>query len=99
MSEMTRRNVFAAAATAGGLMTVAAANAPQALAQTQAGAVPSPLDGKELPSFRFALGAEKPKMMDGGHTKEQTAVNFPVSQSFAGPTYSSDAQSERSLKK
>ena len=84
MSEMTRRNVFAAAAAAGGLMTVAAANAPQALAQTQAGAVPSPLDGKELPSFRFALGAEKPKMMDGGHTKEQTAVNFPVSQSIAG---------------
>jgi len=84
MSEMTRRNVFAAAAAAGGVMTVAAANAPQALAQAPTGGTPSPLDGKELPSFRFALGAEKPKMMDGGHTKEQTAVNFPVSQSIAG---------------
>jgi oxalate decarboxylase len=63
---------------------VAAANAPQALAQAPAGATSSVLDGKELPSFRFPLGAQTAKMFDGGNSKEQTAATFPVSQSFAG---------------
>lgn len=38
----------------------------------------------KLPSFKFALGAQKPVVYKGGSAKQSTAVDFPVSQSIAG---------------
>ena len=86
MSDMTRRTVFGAAAAAGGFMTVAA-GASEAFAeaeQPQWGPVRAPLGGKELPSFRFALGAQTAKTFEGGWVKEATVADFPVSQAIAG---------------
>jgi oxalate decarboxylase len=48
------------------------------------GPAPPPLAGKELPSFRFDMGAEAAKQYPGGWAKEATVVQFPVSDKVAG---------------
>ncbi len=48
------------------------------------GPAPAPLDGPELPSFRFPLGAQKTETFDGGTAKEATVTEFPVSEKLAG---------------
>ena len=83
MSNISRRHVIGAAA--GG--AVVAASGTDGLAageQPPFGPIPAPLAGKELPSFRYALGAAPTKNYDGGWAKEATALNFPVSEKLAG---------------
>ena len=48
------------------------------------GPAPAPLQGKELPSFRYPLGAQPMQTYDGGGSREATVVNFPVSEKLAG---------------
>jgi len=85
MSEFSRRNVLEAAA-AGGML--AAAGGTEALAQGQGqpwfGPTAPLLAGKELPSFRFNLGAITPKTWEGGWAKQATVAEFPVSEKLAG---------------
>src|SRR5262245_31645452 len=84
MTDLSRRNIIGAAA---GGVVVAAASAPEALAagaQPPSGPAPRPLAGKELPSFRFRLGAQPVKNYDGGWAKEATVAEFPVSEKLAG---------------
>ena len=61
---------------------------PETLAQGQGqpwfGPAAPPLAGKELPSFRFALGAVTPKTWEGGWAKQATVTEFPVSEKLAG---------------
>ena len=84
MTDLSRRNIIGAAA---GGVVMAAASAPNALS---AGGQPpfrpgaAPLAGKELPSFRFPLGAQPAKTYDGGWAKEATVAEFPVSEKLAG---------------
>jgi oxalate decarboxylase len=84
MTDFSRRNIIGAAA---GGVVVAAASVPDALAaggQPPFGPAPRPLAGKELPSFRFRLGAQPVKTYDGGWAKEATVAEFPVSEKLAG---------------
>jgi oxalate decarboxylase len=48
------------------------------------GPAPAPLDGPELPSFRFPLGAQKTEQFNGGTAKEANVTSFPVSEKLAG---------------
>ena len=83
MADMSRRHVIGAAAGS----VVVAANASIGFAageQPPFGPISAPLRGKELPSFRFALGAQPEKTYDGGWAKEATVVNFPISEKLAG---------------
>jgi len=82
MTDLSRRNVIGGAA-AGSVM-VAATNVPAAGEQPRFGPAPPALSGKELPSFRFALGALPVKTYDGGWAKEVTVAEFPVSEKLAG---------------
>ena len=41
------------------------------------GPAPTPLDGHELPSFRYPLGAQKTEQFDGGTAKEANVTGFP----------------------
>jgi oxalate decarboxylase len=85
MAEISRRNLIGSAAAVGGF--VAAAEATNAFAETQQpafGPALAPLAAAELPSFRFALGAQPSKSFDGGSAKEATVAEFPVSQKLAG---------------
>ncbi len=63
MSNLSRRTILGAAATAS-----MSASGDETVAQRQPpyGPTPKVLDGRELPSFRFALGAVTPKRWDGG---------------------------------
>jgi oxalate decarboxylase len=85
VADLSRRNVIGVAAAAGSI--VAATSASSALAageQPRFGPSPAPLSGKELPSFRFPLGAQPAKDYDGGWAKEATVAEFPVSEKLAG---------------
>ncbi len=85
MAELSRRNVIGGAAA--GSVVVAAASASTARAageQPRFGPAPPPLSGRELPSFRFPLGAQPAKTYDGGWAKEATVAEFPVSEKLAG---------------
>lgn len=73
MSDLSRREVLAAALVGAGGLAAGAEAAP-------AGAP----KGDELPAFRFPLGKEKPQVYDGGTSKQATADNFPVSRAIAG---------------
>lgn len=44
----------------------------------------NPLDSAILPSFRFPLGQQTPRLFDGGSAQEATVKNFPASQAIAG---------------
>jgi oxalate decarboxylase len=81
MSNLSRRTVLGAAATAS---MIATGNESLAQGQPPFGPTPKVLDGGELPSFRFALGAVTPKRWDGGWAKEATVAEFPVSEKLAG---------------
>jgi oxalate decarboxylase len=48
------------------------------------GPAPPPLDGPELPSFRFPLGSLPTKTFNGGTAKQATVVEFLVSEKLAG---------------
>ena len=80
-SSPSRRAILGAAATA---TMVASATDARADGQPPFGPTPPVLAGKELPSFRFALGAVTPKRWDGGWAKEATVAQFPVSEKLAG---------------
>lgn len=85
MSDISRRSVVGGAAAAGGVMVAASGSgAFGAGEQPRFGPMPAPLSGKELPSFRYALGAAPVKTYDGGWAKEATVQNFPVSEKLAG---------------
>lgn len=64
-------------------LVVNAAGAAETM-QPPFGPAPPPLDGPELPSFRFPLGAQPTHQFDGGTAKEATVVQFPVSEKLAG---------------
>ena len=48
------------------------------------GPTPPVLAGKELPSFRYPLGAKTAETWTGGWAKEATVAEFPVSEKLAG---------------
>jgi oxalate decarboxylase len=81
MSNLSRRGVLGAAATA---TLVASGTETFGQGQPPFGPTPTVLAGKELPSFRFALGAVAPKRWPGGWAKEATVAEFPVSEKLAG---------------
>lgn len=83
MSDFSRRNVLGGVAV-GGMLAALSADEAAAQAQPPSGPVPHVLAGKELPSFRFPLGAEPAKTWEGGWAKEATVAEFPVSQKLAG---------------
>ena len=65
------------------------------------GPAPAPLDGPELPSFRYSLGAQKTEQFNGGTAKEANVTGFPVSEKLAGVymPYSSDRELPDSVKR
>src|SRR5262245_3763210 len=83
MSKIARRRARCAAAA---VTAVPAASATDGAADGQPpfGPTPPVLAGKDLPSFRFRLGAVTPKSWDGGWAKEATVAQFPVSEKLAG---------------
>src|SRR5262245_9212447 len=83
MSKISRRRVLRAAAP-GTVVAAAAATDGAADGQPPFGPTPPVLAGKDLPSFRFRLGAVTPKSWDGGWAKEATVAQFPVSEKLAG---------------
>lgn len=76
---------------------MAAGDGDSYIGQPPYGPMPVPLQGKELPSLRYALGAAPNIPRDGGWSKEATAVNFPVSQKLAGVLMQLDPGSLREL--
>jgi oxalate decarboxylase len=85
MAGMSRRNVIGGIAVSGGFaMAQMGAASASADAQPSFGPTPAPLSGKELPSFKYALGAQSAKAWDGGWSKEATVAEFPVSEKLAG---------------
>ncbi|MET0867397.1 MAG: cupin domain-containing protein [Pseudorhodoplanes sp.] len=78
MTDLSRRNLMAGA----GSLVVTASDASGM--QPPFGPAPAPLAGKELPSFRYPLGAQPLQTYDGGWSKEATVANFPVSEKLAG---------------
>ena len=72
MPELTRREIFAAAAAAGLLGVTTAAAAPKSEA------------GEELPAFRYAMEQQKGKVTEGGSGKEATVKQLPISKGLAG---------------
>lgn len=68
-----------------------------AVGQPPFGPMPAPLQGKELPSFRYALGAAPNIPRDGGWSKEATVQNFPVSEKLAGVLMQLDPGALREL--
>jgi oxalate decarboxylase len=86
MADMSRRNLLGGAAAAGSFM-VAATGATSVMAESEQphfGPTSRVLAGKELPSFRFPLGAQPANVYDGGWAKEATVADFPVSEKLAG---------------
>ncbi len=83
MSDFSRRHLLGGVAAGSAL---AAAIASDAAAQGQPKSLPGQgsLTGSELPSFRFALGAQARKNYNGGWAKEATVAEFPVSEKIAG---------------
>jgi oxalate decarboxylase len=82
MAALSRRNLLGGTSAMGSLLAIADANA--AGTQPWAGPTPPVLAGKELPSFRYPLGAQPPHMYDGGWAKEANVSAFPVSENLAG---------------
>jgi oxalate decarboxylase len=80
MSELSRRGFFGSAAV--GLGGALAANAEMCPFRNN---VPDPLlEGKELPTFKFALAKSKGKVLDGSYGKEATVEQLPISKGIAG---------------
>jgi oxalate decarboxylase len=77
-----RSTLGTAAAGAGGLLAAATVGADALAANAEAPTSAS--EGDALPSFRFALGEQKPVTYDGGHFREASVVEFPASENIAG---------------
>src|SRR5262245_58309109 len=85
MPTPTRRTVILGASALGSLMTMPAGADPfHETPEPEFGPSPPPLAGKELPSFRYPLGANPTKTFDGGTAKEANVEGFPVSEKLAG---------------
>jgi oxalate decarboxylase len=69
-----------------GSLLASAAAAGDGTMQPPSGPAPPPLDGPELPSFRFPLGSLPTKTVNGGTAKQATVVEFPVSESSPAST-------------
>ena len=54
------------------------------MGQPSYGPAPAPLAGPDLPSFKFAMGAQKLEQFDGGTSKQANVSQFPVSETIAG---------------
>lgn len=67
-----------------GSLLASAAAAGDGTMQPPFGPAPPPLDGPELPSFRFPLGSLPTNTFNGGTAKQATVVEFPVSEKLAG---------------
>jgi oxalate decarboxylase len=73
MTDFTRRELFGAAAVAGGLAALAG------------GAAPQKGKGQEkIPRFRYALEKQKGRVTRGGSAKEATIKQLPISRGIAG---------------
>lgn len=80
MSELSRRGFMSAAAV--GTLGFNAAGAEEFPFKNN---VPDPLlDGKELPTFKFALDKSEGKVMGGSYGKEATVEQLPISKGLAG---------------
>ncbi|MEJ8574333.1 cupin domain-containing protein [Microbaculum marinum] len=84
MTEISRRLVLGGAALGGLMASGGVADAHEATMQPPFGPAPEPLAGKELPSFRFAMGQETVARYDGGTSKQANVSQFPVSEKIAG---------------
>jgi oxalate decarboxylase len=67
----------------GGVLWSAGASGSETM-QPPFGPAPAPLDGPELPSFRYALASQPTQQFDGGTAKEANVTGFPVSEKLAG---------------
>ena len=83
MVEITRRGMLGGGVAMGGLLWNTAALSSKSR-QPPYGPAPAPLDGPELPSFRYPLGAQKTETFNGGTAKEANVTGFPVSEKLAG---------------
>jgi hypothetical protein len=83
MVEITRRGMLGGGVAMGGLLWNTAALSSESR-QPPYGPAPTPLDGPELLSFRYPLGAQKTEQFDGGTAKEANVTGFPVSEKLAG---------------
>lgn len=81
MPRLSRRELIGGVAMSGLVVNAAAASETT---QPPFGPAPPPLDGPELPSFRFPLGDQQTHQFAGGTAKEATVVQFPVSEKLAG---------------
>lgn len=97
MKGISRRTAIGAGAAFAGTMTASSANLWASTPTPSFGPDPAPLAGPDLPSFRYALGAEEAKQFDGGWAKEATVVQFPVSETLAGVLMQLDAGALREL--
>src|SRR5204863_155376 len=77
MAQMSRRELIGSAAAVGGVVATVKADAFGETQQPPFGPTAAPLAGAELPSFRFALGAQAWKSFEGGSAKEAPVANFP----------------------
>jgi oxalate decarboxylase len=99
MAIVTRRSLLSSAAIgAGGLAAVAIipaqaraqsattqpGTAESSAAQPKPGALPDDINTGNLPSYKYALGAQPLKTYDGGSAREVTVAEFPVSEAIAG---------------
>ena len=98
MSGVSRRHLIGGGAAVAGLVTAAAGSrlAAQTM-QPPYGPAPAPLAGKELPSFRFPMGAQPAHEYDGGWAKEANVSEFPVSEKIAGVLMQLDPGALREL--
>jgi oxalate decarboxylase/phosphoglucose isomerase-like protein (cupin superfamily) len=67
----------------GGVLWSAGASGGETM-QPPFGPAPAPLDGPELPSFRYAFASQPTQKFDGGTAKEANVTGFPVSEKLAG---------------
>ena len=84
MSKFSRREVVGGAAAAGLATSGGSSLVYAQVDRPTEGPPPTPLDGQNLPSFRFALGEQTPLQFAGGSLNEATVDVFPVSDKLAG---------------
>jgi oxalate decarboxylase len=89
--------LIAGTAAIGGLTMAAAGDGDSYTGQPPYGPMTSPLQGKDLPPLRYALGAAPNIPRDGGWSKEATVRNFPVSEKLAGVLMQLDPGALREL--
>src|SRR4029079_5417947 len=81
MADFSRRSFLGTTAAGASLIAVGAS----AMDDPFRNNVPDPLlDGKELPTFKFALERSKGKVIGGSYGKEATVKQLPISKGIAG---------------